>query len=204
MAPVVIENPILNPPFSEPTRHFRFSEDGITDQIVEDRRESGYFLPIASPRKRDGQLKFETEWLETAIYLTEVAGRYGDPWIENELRDENVGFNNGLPRLAFKMATGSGKTVVMAMLIAWQALNKLENRQDRRFSDAFLIVAPGITIRDRLRVLLPSDPSNYYRERDLLPLTFSSGSVRPRSSSPTTTRSCCASAGTQPNSPRAS
>ena len=57
-----------------------------------------------------------------------------------------------------KMATGSGKTVVMAMLIAWQALNKLEDKHDRRFSDAFLIVAPGITIRDRLRVLLPQDP----------------------------------------------
>ena len=67
------------------------------------------------------------------------------------------------------MATGSGKTVVMAMLIAWQALNKLEDRHDRRFSDAFLIVTPGITIRDRLRVLLPTDPQNYYRERDVLP-----------------------------------
>lgn len=42
----------------------------------------------------------------------------------------------------------------MAMLIAWQSLNKLEDKHDRRFSDAFLIVAPGITIRDRLRVLL--------------------------------------------------
>ncbi len=71
--------------------------------------------------------------------------------------------------MAFKMATGSGKTVVMAMLIAWQALNKLEDRQDARFSDAFLIVTPGITIRDRLRVLLPSDPDNYYRQRDILP-----------------------------------
>jgi hypothetical protein len=54
--------------------------------------------------------------------------------------------------MALKMATGSGKTVVMAMLIAWQTLNKLEDRKDARFSDAFLIVTPGITIRDRLRV----------------------------------------------------
>ena len=46
----------------------------------------------------------------------------------------------------------------MAMLIAWQALNKLANPQDARFSDTFLIVTPGITIRDRLRVLLPNDP----------------------------------------------
>jgi len=119
---------------------------------------------------RERKLFFcQIEALETAIYLSEVASHYGDAWIENELREENAAFSSGLPRLAFKMATGSGKTVVMAMLIAWQALNKLENRQDRRFSDAFLIVTPGITIRDRLRVLLPTDPSNYYRERDLLP-----------------------------------
>ena len=67
------------------------------------------------------------------------------------------------------MATGSGKTVVMAMLIAWHTLNKLANPQDARFSDTFLIVTPGITIRDRLRVLLPNDPENYYRQRDIVP-----------------------------------
>ncbi len=67
------------------------------------------------------------------------------------------------------MATGTGKTVVMAMLIAWQTLNKAANPQDRRFTDAFLVVAPGITIRDRLRVLLPKDPDNYYRQRDIVP-----------------------------------
>src|SRR6266404_2339991 len=67
------------------------------------------------------------------------------------------------------MATGSGKTVVMAMLIAWQTLNKLANPQDARFADAFLIVTPGITIRDRLRVLLPNDPENYYRKMDIVP-----------------------------------
>ncbi len=221
----MIANPILNAPFSEPERHFKFNDEGITDQIADGRRESGYFLPIASPRKKGGQLKFETEWtqdrflssprinrirervnqwrsggyvgctrtterllqywgdptrerklffcqreaLETAIYLTEVASHFGDAWIENELRKENTDFNGGLPRLAMKMATGSGKTVVMAMLIAWQALNKLEDKHDRRFSDAFLIVTPGITIRDRLRVLLPTDPQNYYRERDIVP-----------------------------------
>jgi type III restriction enzyme len=67
------------------------------------------------------------------------------------------------------MATGTGKTVVMAMLIAWHTLNKVANPQDRRFGDAFLIVTPGITIRDRLRVLLPSDPDNYYRLLDIVP-----------------------------------
>jgi len=56
----------------------------------------------------------------------------------------------------------------MAMLIAWHVLNKLDNTQDARFSDTFLIVTPGITIRDRLRVLLPNDPQNYYQQRDIL------------------------------------
>ena len=69
-----------------------------------------------------------------------------------------------------KMATGTGKTAVMAMLIAWQTLNKAASPQDARFADAFLVViTPGITIRDRLRVLLPSDPGNCYDERDLVP-----------------------------------
>jgi type III restriction enzyme len=225
MPRVTIENPILNSPFREPTRHFRFDEQGITNDIVEARRVSSYFMPIARPRKKGKQIQFETEWtqdrvqenkrvnrirqrvaqwragghvgvtattarlleywtnperekklffcqieaVETAVYITEVARKYGDAWIENELREENDEYNRGLPRIAFKMATGSGKTVVMAMLIAWQALNKLEHRQDARFSDAFLIVTPGITIRDRLRVLLPNDPDNYYRQRDVVP-----------------------------------
>ena len=226
MKQVVIENPILNSPFEEPTRHFKFSDEGITDEIVEARRVSSYFIPIPRPKKKNPrQLAFETEWtadrieenqfinqvrervalwrrggylgmtkttarlldywkrpdrerklffcqieaLETAIYLTEVASKYGDAWIENELRRANADANPLLFRMAFKMATGSGKTVVMAMLIAWHALNKLANPQDARFSDAFLIVTPGITIRDRLRVLLPNDPQNYYRQLDLAP-----------------------------------
>ena len=225
MTQAVIENPVLNSPYREPTRHFRFTDEGITDEIVEGRRASSYFVPIARPRKKgQKQLQFDTEWtqdrieenkfvndvrrrvglwrkggylgvtpttarlleywtapdrekklffcqveaLETAIYLTEVAKKYGDAWIENAIREGNDTSNPGLPRTAFKMATGSGKTVVMAMLIAWQTLNKLANPQDARFTDTFLIVTPGITIRDRLRVLLPNDPQNYYRQWDIL------------------------------------
>src|SRR5947209_6002075 len=120
--------------------------------------------------QREKKLFFcQNEALETAIYLTEVAKKYGDAWIENKIREANDSSNPGLPRTAFKMATGSGKTVVMAMLIGWHALNKRANPQDARFSDAFLIVTPGITIRDRLRVLLPNDPENYYRQRDIVP-----------------------------------
>lgn len=119
---------------------------------------------------RERKLFFcQIEALETAIYITEVATRFGDAWIANDLRAANQSANPLLDRIALKMATGSGKTVVMAMLIAWQTINKQLSPQDARFSDVFLIVSPGITIRDRLRVLLPSDPNNYYRERDIIP-----------------------------------
>jgi type III restriction enzyme len=225
MPQVVIENPVINSPFSEPVRHFRFNDEGITDQIEESRRKSQYFIPIAKPKKKGSkQLQFDTEWtkdrieenelvnqirarvrlwreggylgvtpttasllaywtapdrekklffcqieaLETAVYIVEVAKKYGDAWIENRLREANDTSNPGLPRMAMKMATGSGKTVVMAMLIAWHVLNKLANPKDVRFSDTFLVIAPGITIRDRLRVLLPNDPQNYYRQRDIV------------------------------------
>lgn len=174
---VVIENPIINSPFDEPTRHFRFTDEGITNEEVDGRRISSYFVPFARPKKQNGtaqQAVFDTEWtqdrieenklvndirrrvglwrkggyvgvtptttrliaywtdpnrekklffcqneaLETAIYITEVARKYGDAWIENTIRQANDTSNPGLPRTAFKMATGSGKTVVMAMLIA--------------------------------------------------------------------------------------
>ena len=82
----------------------------------------------------------------------------------------NEATNPLLPRIAFEMATGSGKTAVIAMLVAWQALNRRANPWDGRFADAFLVVAPGITTGDRLRVLLPSDPENCYRARDLVPI----------------------------------
>ncbi len=74
-----------------------------------------------------------------------------------------------MPRLACKAATGSGKTTVMAMIIAWHTLNRLAYPASGRFADAFLIVCPGITVRDRLRVLLPSDSGNYYQAMDLAP-----------------------------------
>ena len=62
MTQVVIANPVLNSPFVEPSRHFRFDDHGITNEIVEGRRSSGYFIPIAQPKKRGKQLQFDTEW----------------------------------------------------------------------------------------------------------------------------------------------
>ena len=181
MPQVVIENPVLNSPYEEPSRHFYFDEDGITDKVVASRRLSSYFIPIAKPKKKGKQLELDTEWtkdrieenkfindvrhivskwrlsnydgvtsttrqlleywrrperdkrlyycqieaMETAIYLAEVADRQDGAWILRDLKLANQDTNPLLARIAFKMATGSGKTVVMAMLIAWQALNKL-------------------------------------------------------------------------------
>jgi type III restriction enzyme len=123
----------------------------------------------ADPARDNRVLFCQREAAETAIYLAEAAGRNGEPDFRVRLAKPNAIHNDGLPRVALKMATGAGKTVVMAMLIAWQTINKVFSPQDSRFVKRFLIVTPGITIRDRLRVLLPEDTSNYYRERDLVP-----------------------------------
>ncbi|WP_137723896.1 BPTD_3080 family restriction endonuclease [Prescottella subtropica] len=123
----------------------------------------------ADPTRDNRVLFCQREAAETAIFLAEVAGRHGYNDWRQRLAEANDEHNNGLPRVALKMATGSGKTVVMAMLIAWQTLNKAFAPRDARFTNKFLVVAPGITIRDRLRVLQPSDPGNYYSARDLIP-----------------------------------
>ncbi|MEQ9565627.1 MAG: DEAD/DEAH box helicase family protein, partial [Pseudomonadales bacterium] len=72
-------------------------------------------------------------------------------------------------RLALKLATGAGKTTVMAMLIAWQTINANRHPNSKKFSRGFLVVAPGLTIRDRLRVLQPNDPDSYYDSREIVP-----------------------------------
>ena len=113
----------------------------------------------------------QIEAVETAIWLTEVAprmGRVGRGFLDH-LANANDEANNELSRLALKLATGAGKTTVMAMLIAWQTINAARHPQSRRFTRGFLVVAPGITIKDRLRVLQPNDPDSYYQSRELIP-----------------------------------
>jgi type III restriction enzyme len=112
----------------------------------------------------------QVEAVETIIWLTEVARRerrYAKFW--EHIRGANEQANPELLRIAMKMATGSGKTTVMAMLIAWQVVNAVRSPASPLFSRGFLIVTPGITIRDRLRVLLPEDPDSYYRTREIMP-----------------------------------
>ena len=112
----------------------------------------------------------QIEAVETAIWLTEVAPneRQGKGFLEH-LANANNDANPELMRLALKLATGAGKTTVMAMLIAWQTVNAVRRPQSKRFTRGFLVVTPGITIKDRLRVLQPNDPDSYYASRELVP-----------------------------------
>jgi len=113
----------------------------------------------------------QVEAVETAIWLTEVApavGKRGRGFLE-QIQAASEQANPRLSRMALKLATGAGKTTVMAMLIAWQTVNAVRHPASRRFTRGFLVVAPGITIRDRLRVLKPNDPDSYYASRELVP-----------------------------------
>ncbi|MCY3806302.1 MAG: nucleotidyltransferase domain-containing protein [bacterium] len=114
----------------------------------------------------------QLEAVETVIWLTEVAPRRRDHRtrdILDHLDAANEEANPTLARLALKLATGAGKTTVMAMLIAWQTVNAVRRPASRNFTKGFLIVTPGLTIRDRLRVLQPNDPGSYYQSRELVP-----------------------------------
>jgi len=112
--------------------------------------------------ERENKLFFcQIEAIETLIWLTEAP--------ENEKQGIVIPSDGGeFKRICSKMATGSGKTIVMAMLIAWQILNKVSYPKDTRFSKNILIVAPGLTVKSRLQVLNPSNESNYYQQFDVI------------------------------------
>jgi type III restriction enzyme len=219
---LVVDNPIINDPFQEPTQRWLYTEG--QPQLVHGRRPSGYYLaartttkirPLAEEEfveietvnqirervrqwrqqgypgttritrellnhwnnpEREGRKRLffcEKEAAETIIWLTEAppTAKQGITIPTDEPNDPvsiEKGYK-GLKRYCCKMATGSGKTVVMAMLIAWSTLNKLQNKQDTRFTDATLVVCPNLTIKERLQVLKPSNEKDYYTEFDLVP-----------------------------------
>ena len=141
----------------------------------------------------------QLEAAETVIYLREMLARGRTPRWRPELslrdfealaqgRNPRAGewvakvaqhpkladFPNGngappIPRYACKMATGSGKTVVMAMLIAWAFCNRGATPGDPRFPRRVLVVCPNLTIRERLQVLRPGGSGNYYEQFDIVP-----------------------------------
>lgn len=115
----------------------------------------------------------QREAIETLIWLVEVAPNTTDgKAFLARLHAANEDANPELFRLAFKLATGAGKTTVMAMIIAWQTINAHYHRTSPKFTNGFLICTPGLTIRDRLRVLKPSDPDAYYGPRQLVPQDY--------------------------------
>ncbi len=127
--------------------------------------------------RRDGREKrlfyAQLEAAETIIFLTEARADFlqGIAIPRDEPSDDRKeeGYT-GFLRYACKMATGSGKTTVMAMLAAWSILNKVNSRSDGRFSDVVLAVCPNVTIRDRLREIDPAlGEASIYRTRDLVP-----------------------------------
>jgi type III restriction enzyme len=115
----------------------------------------------------------QVEAVETLIWLTEVAHRSQDgKRLLSYLEQANKDANPELQRLALKLATGAGKTTVMAMIIAWQTINSVRRPGSRMFTRGFLVCAPGLTIKDRLRLLKPNDPDSYYQSRELVPTEF--------------------------------
>lgn len=118
----------------------------------------------------------QREAAETLIWLVEAspAERQGiDIPVDepNDAESLRKGYK-ALRRYCTKMATGSGKTTVMAMVAAWSILNKLTSRQDARFSDAVLVVCPNLTVKERLQVLRPQQAGNYYEKFDIVPAGY--------------------------------
>lgn len=207
----MIDRLIINTPYVEPERHWRYQRESRSFDLVEGRRSAGYVvasgdskafddpgifveIPLVNqirPRVRawreagypgvssitsrllehwrDAE-EFESrrfffcqlEAIETLIWLTEApaAERVGV---------EIPGDGGAFVRQCCKMATGSGKTIVMAMLITWQVLNKVAYPQDSRFTKNVLVMAPGLTVKSRLAVLEPSGEGNYYEAFNIVP-----------------------------------
>ena len=155
---VFIEIPLVNTirPRVRTWREAGFpSVTGITKRLLEHWH---------NPEEREHRRFFfcQLEAIETLIWLTEAA--------ESEKVGIEIPSDGGLfKRLCSKMATGSGKTIVMAMLIAWQVLNKVTYPHDTRFSRHIFVVAPGLTVKNRLQVLMPSGLGNYYEEFNIVP-----------------------------------
>ncbi len=134
--------------------------------------------------RRDGRRQrlffAQLEAAETIVFLVEAREDFRQgleiPW--DQPGDERL---RAFRRYACKMATGSGKTTVMAMLAAWSILNKIHARYDARFSDVVLVVCPNVTIRSRLREIKPSEgEASLYRKRDLVPPHLMSDLARGR------------------------
>lgn len=211
MPRTTIDRLIINSPYDEPARHWRYDRTTQTFDMLAGRRPAGYVvasgdskaiddpgifveIPLVNqirprvtawrvagypgvssitkrllehwrdPEEFDGRRFFfcQLEAVETLIWLTEApaADRVGI---------EIPGDGGAFARQCCKMATGTGKTIVMAMVIGWQVLNKVASPQDTRFAKNVLVIAPGLTVKSRLAVLEPAGADNYYEAFNIVP-----------------------------------
>ncbi len=209
MGKTTIDRLIINSPYEEPRRHWRYDRETRTFDLVEGRRPAGYVVATPGSRSFDdpgifveiplvNQIRPRVKQWRDAGYpgVTGITKRLLEHWHDPEREQrfffcqleaietltwlveapaaERVGIEipgdgGDFVRQCCKMATGSGKTIVMAMVIAWHVLNKVANPQDARFSKNVLVVAPGLTVKKRLQVLELTAAGNYYEAFDIVP-----------------------------------
>lgn len=210
-AQTTIDRLIVNSPYEEPGRHWRYDRETRLFNLEKGRRPAGYVVASGDSRAFDdpgifmeiplvNQIRPRVAAWREAGYpgVSSITKRLLDHWCDPEEFDsrqfffcqleavetliwlteapaaERVGIDipsdgGEFQRQCCKMATGSGKTIVMAMVIAWQVLNKVASSQDTRFSKNVLVIAPGLTVKNRLAVLEPAGEGNYYEEFNIVP-----------------------------------
>jgi type III restriction enzyme len=155
----------------------RFIPIELVNQIrprVKSWREGGYAGVSGITRRLLEHWRGSERYERTRLFFCQLEAMETLIWLTEAPASERVGIaipsdGGAFQRLCCKMATGSGKTVVMAMVIAWQVLNKIAYPKDDRFSKHIFIIAPGLTVKSRLQVLIPAGPGNYYDEFDIVP-----------------------------------
>ena len=211
MPQATIDRLIINSPYAEPSRYWRYERETRRFDLAEGRRPAGYVVASGNTQSFDdpgifveiplvNRIRQRVQAWREAGYpgVTGITKRllehWTDPeeferrrfffcqleaaetliWLTEAADAEKVGIDipsdgGAFQRLCAKMATGAGKTVVMAMVIAWHILNKVTYPQDTRFSRNVLVIAPGLTVKSRLAVLEPAHPENYYAEFNVVP-----------------------------------
>jgi len=211
MGQTTIDRLIVNSPYEEPARHWRYDRQTRLFDLVDGRRSAGYV--VASPGSKafddpgipveirlPNQIRPRVKQWRQAGYpgVTSITRRllehWQDPeefetrrfffcqleaaetliWLTEGPAAERTGIDipgdgSEFQRLCCKMATGSGKTIVMAMVIAWHILNKVTYPQDTRFAKNVLVIAPGLTVKSRLAVLDLTAEGNFYQAFGIVP-----------------------------------
>lgn len=205
-----IDQLIINSPYVEPAKHWKYHPETRTFTREPTRRPAGYVIASSGSQAFDdpgvfielpmvNQIRQRVKaWRESGYAgVTGITKRLLEHWQDREQRNfpfffcqleaietliwlteaspaekqgiEIEGDGGPFDRLCSKMATGSGKTIVMSMMVAWHILNKVTYPQDKRFSKNVFIVAPGLTVKSRLQVLQTSGPENYYDQFQVVP-----------------------------------